>query len=272
MKNSALRSLTLKTTIILAFCAGYAAAEENADHNWHFSGSLLYSSRSLDGTIVDATGINDSLFGTLFATGDSMNVGTSDNFQLALAAQYKRFGVGLNYMPTSFSGIGSALVGVAGDELGVMVRTPLDTDVDIGMLLANVYYNIIQTPDTIFGVGLGFGMTSIDLNIVPNVGQPIIYDGQQPFGFLNVHFSSTYRRFLYGFALNGISADFGGVNIDYSDYKVNFGYRVIDKSLKFDIVGGFRQVNFAIDLDGTASEVAADVTLEGPFLGVSVTY
>ncbi len=272
MKKSAFGSLALQMTIILTLFAGNAAAEEKAAHNWHFSGSVLYSSRSLKGTIIDETGINDAVFGILFATGDSMNVGTSDNFQLALAVQYKRFGFGLNYLPTSFSGTGSALVGVSGGEVGVLVKTPLDTSIDIGMLLGNVYYNIIQTPNTVFGVGLGFGQTSIDLNIVPDVGQPIIYDGTQPFGFLSLHFSSTYRRFLYGFALNGINGNFQGVSVAYSDYKVKLGYRVVDKNVKFDILGGYRQVNFAIDLDGTASRVATDVTLAGPFLGVRVTY
>jgi hypothetical protein len=72
--------------------------------------------------------------------------------------------------------------------------------------------------------------------------------------------------------LNGISADFDGASVVYSDYKVDVGYRVIDEAVKFDIVGGYRQVNFAIDLDYDANEVAADFTLEGPFLGVTVIY
>jgi len=84
-----------------------------------------------------------------------------------------------------------------------VVKTPLNTNIDVNMLLANGSYNFIQTKNTVFGVGLGYGRTDISLNITPDVGNPIIYDGQQPFGFLNLHMSSNYKRFLYGFALNG---------------------------------------------------------------------
>jgi hypothetical protein len=153
-----------------------------------------------------------------------------------------------------------------------MIKTPLNTNIDVDMLLANVYYNFIQTPDTIFGIGAGFGQTSIDLSIVPDIGTSLVYSGTQPFGFLNLHFSSCYNRFLYGFALNGLSMDIDGVNIVYSDYKVDLGYRVIDKRMKFDVIGGYRLVNFAIDLGYDSTKVDANVSLEGPFLGVRAVY
>jgi hypothetical protein len=242
----------LLASLLLVSTASLRAAEENP-RDWHIFGNISYSSRSLDGSIVNKTAINADAFGSLIATGDSMNVGTSDSAMLALAAQYKRFGIGLNYLPTSYEGKGSALVALSAAEGGGYIKTPLDTNIDIGMLLASVYYNFIQTPETVFGVGVGFGQTSIDLSIVPETGNPIIYEGDQPFGFLNLHFANTYKRFLYGFALNGISADFDGASVVYSDYKVDVGYRVVDEAVKLDIVGGYRQVNFALDLGYDAS-------------------
>jgi hypothetical protein len=69
-----------------------------------------------------------------------------------------------------------------------------------------------------------------------------------------------------------IGADFEGSDIVYSDYTVDLGYRLIDKRIKIDIVGGYRMVNFAIDLEGESGEIAVDVTLEGPCLGVNMVY
>lgn len=265
---------TATTLIICALIQTSIAEEETKPRNWHISGNVVYSSRSLDGTIANKTAIAGGVFGDLIATGDSMDVGTSDSAMLALAVQYKRFGIGINYMPTSFDGQGTALVAGTGSNIGIIKEVSLDTDIDVTMLLANIYYNFIQTPDTVFGLGVGFGQTSIDLSIIPDStwATPLIYEGEQPFGFLNLHFSSNYKRFLYGFAINGISGVFDGVDVTYSDYKVDIGYRVIDKKVKLDIMGGYRLVNFAVDLEYDGNKTAADVSLQGPFLGISATY
>ena len=244
---------------------------EKGANDWRFSGNLVYSSRPLAGSFVSTRSIGN-VNGGMVATGDSMNLGTSDAAMLALGIRYKRFGVGLNYMPTSYHGQGTAMVGAGAGGGGGMVETQLDTKIDVDMLLANVYYNVIQTPTSIFGVGIGFGQTAIDLNLTPEVGAPILYQGTQPFGFLSMHMANRYKRFLYGFNINGISAEFEGVQVTYSDYKIDLGYRVIDKRVKFDIVGGYRLVNFYVDIEYSDGEVIADVGLEGPFLGVTVAY
>lgn len=266
MKNILL-TMTCLACVVIAH-----GEEEKKATNWHFSGSVVYSSRSLDGVIGSKNAISEGVDGDMVTTGDAMGVDDSTGAMLSIAAQYKRLGIGLNYMPTSFEGTGSALVAVGGGTGGAFTSTPLETDIAVDMLLASLYYNLIQTPDTIFGIGAGFGQTMVDINIVPEVGTALTYDGQLPFGFLRVHFSSKYKRFLYGFALNGMSLDVDGVNIVYSDYKVDFGYRILDGRTKLDMVGGYRLVNFAADMKGTGGEIAADVSLEGPFLGIAATF
>jgi len=167
---------------------------------------------------------------------------------------------------------GYAIVEVAGDNVGVARKTPLNTDISVNMLLANLSYNFIQTKASAFGVGVGFGRTDIDLNIIPQVGNAIIYKGEQPFGFLNVHMANNFQGFLYGFSLNSISASFSGVDVDYSDYRVDIGYRLFDDEVKWDIVGGYRLVNFSIDIENGQEFIKAVTQLKGPFLGLSVIY
>lgn len=254
-------------------CAFAAGAEGEAKPpDWHFSANAVYSSRSLDGVIASREEGSNGGALAMVTTGDAMGVDDSQGVMLAIGAQYKRFGIGLNYMPTSFEGTGTALVAGTGANAGLFVPTPLETKIDVDMLLATAYYNLVQTPDTVFGLGAGLGQTMVDISIVPEVGNPLAYDGQLPFGFLRLHFNSQYNRFLYGFALNGVSLDVEGANIAYSDYKVDLGYRLIDKRYKLDVVGGYRLVNFAVDLEGTGGEIGADVSLEGPFLGLTAIY
>lgn len=269
----AVKIATLFLAVLWTLPCG-ASADQLSERNWHFNFNAVYSNRALSGEIVNRTPLTDNAFGNLVATGDSMNLGSSKGLMLTLGARYKRWGFGLNYMPTSFSGHGTAIVGIdgAGGGAGVIVKTPLSTNVDVDMLLGKIFYNFLQTQNTVFGVGVGLGKTDIDLRVIPEVGNAIIYQGDQPFGFLSMHMHNSYKRFLYGFSLNGISATFEGVKVDYSDYTVDIGYRAFDKKVKCDVIGGYRMVNFAIDIEYDANVAATDVTMEGPFFGVNLSY
>ena len=239
--------LMLNSLLFLSAAVPNAIAGEEQAQEWHFTLNTVYSSRTLSGELVNKNALSDSTFGSLATTGDAMNVGTSQSMMVAVGAQYKRWGLGLNYMPTSFSGQGSAMVDLAGNNAGLRVTTPLNTDIDINMLLGNAYYNLVQTPNAMFGIGTGLGRTDIDLKIIPDLGDPIIYKGDQPFGFLSMYMANRYENFLYGFNLNGVSATFDGAKVNYSDYKVTLGYRIVDHKVKCDIVGGYRMINFKID-------------------------
>lgn len=272
--------MKIKTVSLTMICAAAlllislspVSADEPAGRDWHFSLNTVYSSRTLKGDLINKSALADGVFGNLVATGDSINVGTSNALMIALAAQYKRWGLGLNYMPTSFSGQGWAISDLSGDGGGLWVRTPLSTNIDINLLLGNVCYNLIQTPNSIFGIGAGLGQTAIDLKIIPDVGSPILYNGNQPFGFLSMYMANTYKRFVYGFNLNGISGTFDGAKVEYSDYKITLGYRVMEDKIKCDIIGGYRMVNFAIDIKYDQNVVATGVTLAGPFVGINLVY
>lgn len=274
MKLLNVTKLFLLLLVTTAICANEAMATgDNASaRDWHYNLAVVYSSRSLDGTLVNQTPIAKDAFGSLVATGDSMNVGTSDDFMFAAGAHYKRWGIALNYMPTSFTGRGSALAEVGGSGSGVIVKTPLNTNIDVNLLLANVTYDFIKTESSVFGIGAGLGRSSIDIAIIPDLGEPIIYSGDQPFGFLNIHMASNYKKFHYGFAMNSVSATFDGVDVDYSQYTVDLGYRVLSNTVKLDIVGGYRLVNFAMNIENNQNIVKTSIALEGPFLGINLAY
>lgn len=274
-----IRSLSIAAMAFVFIMPAAWSAEEAVSsdtkpghRDWHLFANISYTSRTLDGSIVNSNAVSGDVLGDLAATGDSMNLDTSDKFMFTAAVQYRKWRAGLNYAPTLFSGQGYAIVALTGNQAGVLEKTPLNTDIEVNLLLGKLTYDIIQTKGSRFGVGVGLGASYIDLNIIPEVGNSIIYHGDQPFGFLSVYMENDYKRFLYGFSLNAISATFSGVEVDYSDYMLNLGYRLSDKEVKWDLVGGYRLVNFSIDIEDGQDIIKATTQLEGPFVGVSVTY
>jgi hypothetical protein len=238
-----------------------APSENTSDHrDWHIFANISYTSRTLDGSVNNRSAIADDVFGDLVASGDSMNLDTSQTLMYTLGVRHRRWGLGLNYAPTSFSGQGYAIVTLSGGAAGVLQKTPLNTDIDVNLLLGRLTYDVVQTGASRFGIGAGLGKSYIDLNIIPQVGDSIIYDGNQPFGYFSIYMSSTHNGFLYG------------DEVEYSDYTIDLGYRLSDKEIKWDIVGGYRLVNFSIDIEDGNDMVKAITHLQGPFIGISITY
>ena len=265
----------IMSLIVVSLLPMSTVSAEEAASDWTFSGNLVYSSRPYAGSFTKKQ-TTDVANGGMFATDETMNLDTSDTMMLALGVRYKRYGAIINYMPTNYYGQGTALIGSndVGD-VGKFKESPLDTTIEVDMLLANVYYNLIQTRSSVFGLGVGFGQTSINIDLTPELRSEelgVNYSGTQPFGFLSMHMSNTHGKFLYGFVVHGIQAEFNNVEVKYSDYKIDLGYRLVDKRYKFDIVGGYRSVNFDADINTSSGEVVSKMTLEGPFFGVNVAY
>ena len=62
-------------------------SENTLDHrDWHFFANISYTSRTLDGSVAETSEITDDVFGNLYATDDSMNLGNSDKFMYTLAS------------------------------------------------------------------------------------------------------------------------------------------------------------------------------------------
>jgi hypothetical protein len=267
--------LNIYKTSFLALTLGFSAigyASEETSSDWHFGGSVIYSSRSLEGALVNQNTLYNNGFGTMIATGDSTGVGKSNGLMYQAAMQYKKWGLAINYMPTSFTGDGKALVAVGAPGTGIYQQSPLSTDVDVTMTLGNLYYNFIQNKEHIVGIGVGIGKTEIDVAIVPELGSSLTMQDTQPFGFFNFHFSNNYQGFLYGFSINWMHGNFSGTTIDYSDYNIQLGYRLNDKMVKTDIIVGYRDVNFAMDYRDSSEVLLTDLTLAGPQLGLRVLY
>lgn len=69
--------ITHIVAVVIALVSGLRSetlASDPSDRSWRTSFSIVYTSRTLNGTFVNKSRVNDGVFGDLVTTGDSMNV------------------------------------------------------------------------------------------------------------------------------------------------------------------------------------------------------
>ena len=247
---------------------------------WHFYLTSYYTPRTVTGDITRRN--TEGFISTdLVATGESLDLDKSKGLMYALGTEYKKWTLGFTLMPSKFNdqGNGYAFFDVE-DQKGNGVLTRVDTtaEVHINMYLTNILYEVVHTPHTSLKVGIGAGASVVKFNITPQNQSinEVAYDGSQPFGFVTINMVNNYGDFLYSFNVNGVSMDQGDVHVNYSDYTVELGYRFYHKKFNVDIIGGYRMVNFALDgsneTDNVNHKYDVDLTLKGPFIGITLSY
>ena len=251
---------------------------------WSVFATATYNSRRIKGNISRKNTLNNGVSSDLVATGETLDLDRSNGLMYNAGASYKRWFLGLSFMPSTFQdqGNGFSYFDISGPNgNGVLTQMETVTDVNIDMYLANIMYEVVRTKHTTFKVGIGAGGSSVNLHITPvdTIVSEIKYDHTQPFGYITMNMASDYRRFLFSGNMNSVAMTLDGVKIDYLDFIFQLGYRAYQGYFNLDIIGGYRMVNFAISGSSEVSgppastrDVAVDLTLEGPFLGISLSY
>jgi hypothetical protein len=248
---------------------GRSAEPPTPASEFQVSLSAVYSSRKISGSI----GLTNPNSLGFVATTDSLGLSQASGFQENLEVRWKRWVAGLNYVPTTVSGQGTAVSGI---EIGggpiIAAGTPMTTTVDINLLLASVYYFVVQESNMELGLGVGFGQASIDVAFVPSVGQTSGYQGNTPFGFLSVRLGNRVGQFFYGVGINGIGFSIDGTSLSYFDTNLGAGYRLLDDRIKGDVVFGWRYINFAMSLDIPPTVAKTDIQMSGPYAGLRFVF
>ncbi|MFK5857067.1 MAG: hypothetical protein QM503_13125, partial [Bacteroidota bacterium] len=252
--------------------------------NWSVFATAYYTSRNIKGNIGRKNTLKDGIASDLVATGETLDLDRSNGFMYNFGASYKHWFLGLSYMPSLFQdqGNGFSYVDLTGPNgNGVLTEVSTVTKVHIDMYLANIMYEAVRTKHTTFKVGIGAGGSSVNLHVTPQdtIVKEIRFNHTQPFGYLTINMATEYRLFVFSANMNGIAMTLDGVKIDYLDFQFELGYRAYQGYFNIDIIAGYRMVNFAIsgssEVDGTINstrDVNVDLTLEGPFMGITLSY
>jgi hypothetical protein len=255
----------------------YAAGTllQNGDNSsdasdWIIGCSVLYSPRTIAGSIqYDKNGPNDYL-----ATTDSLGLDTANSFMYQAGAKHKRWTFGVNYAPVEFSGTGYAYDLISQGGGGIAGKVRVNTTVNVDLLLGNVLYDLVREKNMKFSVGGGLGASMIDIAITPPISteRGLKFDDTTPFGFFTVNMLNNYQKFIYGMNLNSIGFGTEGFDLSYSDFTLNLGYNILLKPFLLNIMGGYRQVNFKMEMSSEGTVVEPNIQVTGPFLGLNALF
>ncbi len=249
--------------------------------NSHFYFTSYYTPRDVKGDIGRQNSLS-SIQTDLVATADTLDLGDSKGLMYSIGAQYEKWVLSFNYMPSTFEdgGNGNAITAIQGPNgNGLLTKIGTTTTVDIDMYLANVLYEVVKTENTSLKIGVGLGSSVVKFNVTPSTSHigEIAYDGSEPFGFLTINMMNKYNDFSYGFNVNGVNMEIDNTQVEYSDFALQAGYKIYEKNrFKADVIAGFRQVNFALTTKNQDDIVdhlyVVDLTLSGPFIGFTLSY
>jgi hypothetical protein len=184
-------------------------------------------------------------------TADSLGLGDAKSFQYQVGYWYKRWQFALVDMPTTYTGQGFATTEIDfGTGTVIAVDTPISSDIDVRMTLLNVLWDAWSGDTWKFSVGFGLGQTKVDVHLIPDLGQGISFDGTEPFSYLALRYVTRSK-------------------FDYSNLNLMGGYlfHAGDKS-KFDVVAGYRRIDFLFDYNVNDQRTRTDMTLKGPYIGI----
>ncbi len=185
------RLLMVLAILIAIPGTGQNAFAQEAESDWGFSASVGWSWREIDGTLFT---IKPPLTG--LATTDSLGLGSSSEAEASIGMRWKRLGVRLDYLPSEFSGDGTlALALDFGNGPIIGGTTPVSTDINVTMTLANIEYDLLARADMDWSIGVGFGSIDLDFTLMPETGPTVAIGNDLPFGYLTMTFTKRWQKF-----------------------------------------------------------------------------
>jgi len=261
--------------IVFLFSAA-VFAEENAatdtavsQKNLHWFGSVAYGPREMTGTIfVNRDGPVSGI-----ATPETLGLDKEAAFQFRLGALYKRWRFMLDYLPTNYTGDGYAEASIEiGDLPPIPAQMPVESDIDVSLLLLNVSYELLRTEKWVGALGVGFGRTDLDIALVPQVGEGLVFKGNTPFGYISGDIARYFGRFNIRAGIGWIEGEFDGARIDYGNYNAAVGWVMTESDWRSELVAGYRRVDFRLDYTVPGETVVTDISLKGPYIGLLFTW
>lgn len=264
-----IRSNRLKVmqTLTLCFSSITISIADDVSTDWGFNAMLGWAWRDINGTMFS---YSPPLSGA--ATADSLGLGSSSEPDAAIGIRWKRLNVELVYLPSKFSGDGVLVQDLdLGSGSNISNTTPITSDLEVTMTLANVEYLVLQRSDLDLGFGFGFGQVGLDIKMTPQIGAEVNISGDVPFGYLTASLVKRWGKAALNAGLQGLSISQNSTSVTYNSLNLAGTYRFLQKEkVSFDVLAGYRYVsfNYEFDDDNTGATAATDFELTGPYIGV----
>ncbi|MGH8492164.1 MAG: hypothetical protein ACRERR_03515 [Moraxellaceae bacterium] len=246
-------------------------ADPSAD-GWDVSVRAETYAWALDGNVVNEGKSPSNISSSFAATGDSLNFSAEVIPQLSVIASNRQWSFGAHYLPLHYEGSGYGLAGLVSSSVGGFASAAVDAGIDIDFLLAEGWYNLIATDSSLLSVGVGLGKIDVGMDFAVGGGARFNYDAESPFGYMSVKMVNRVDRFFYGAIIGGMLFNNDDVNANETDYRLSFGWRLVQGKTPVDIDAGWRQMQLSLDIDSVDSHNSVNLDLKGPYLGVMATF
>lgn len=192
-----------------------------------------------------------------------------------LDVDWDDFHVSAQAIWNDFSGSGNADVTAEVGGQPVNVNAPVRTDFKFGLYSAEVAYDVI--PTDFIDVGLGFGVGAIDYDIEissPVQNMSVRADDTLPFGYAMARIAKDLWRFRFLVNLRGLTLKFDGNELTYGDVDATVSFSLFGPDSRFDgrLVAGYRFIYLDYDYENGTDVNVDGVTLQGPFVGLSIAF
>jgi len=257
--------------LVLYIISMPVAIAEAVSSDWGFSAIVGWAWRDINGTMFSFT---PPLSGA--ATADSLGLDSSSEPQAVIGARWKRLNINFVYLPSKFSGDGVLVQGLdfgSGPVIGT--TTPISSNIEVTMTLANIEYLVLNRSDMDLGFGVGLGRVDLNIMMTPQTGSDVNISGDVPFGYISGSFVKRWGKIALNLGLQGLSVSQSSTSVAYKSMNIAGAYRFSQQDrLGLDVLAGYRYVDFdyAFDDDNTGSRSSTNFELTGPYVSVRASW
>ncbi|MCP3914901.1 MAG: hypothetical protein GY711_04980 [bacterium] len=209
------------------------------------------------------------------ASADSLGLDEDEGVFLPRAdLDWDRMHVTVQGYSAEFSGEGVADATLdLGDGNPITVGAAVRSDADLTLLTGSVTYDFFPGLPFELGLGAGLGLIDYDVRIAAIAGPGAIEtDDDLPFGFLTLRLARAFGDFeLVGIA-SGVGVEFDDDDVDYFDADVSLGWRVVERSLDLQLMGGYRFQTLDYEFSNNGGRSGVDIDLDGPYVGLVLSF
>jgi hypothetical protein len=175
---------------------------------------------------------------------------------------------------SSHGGSGTMTATVSSGGNTITAGTAVDSEFDLGLHTAAYTFDFI--PTDLLEVGIGLGLSYVDMFASftePISGETVEGDQELPIPLIAARLGTRIWRVDASLQLSGMALDIDGDSMSYFDADLMAKLRLFggEDHLAGHLTAGYRWVDLAVDYEDDGDRVDGDVTLQGPYIGVTVS-
>lgn len=185
------------------------------------------------------------------------------------------FDLSLSALSTSLDGSGTTEGDIVIGGSTISGGANVDTDMSIDTFSGVVTWDLIPSDLVDFGLGVGVTVVSLDMEMEETVGGTSIEtDETIPIPLLAARGSVGIGDFEVLGRVGYMNLSVGGTDVTFVDYDIALMYHLFGGSTHGagNLAIGYRGFDLDAEYDDGGSTIEADFTLDGPYVGLSISF